>query len=377
MIVVLSIINGFEQELRNRFLAANAHVLAYKLEQGIDNYTQMEQAIYRDFPKDQVISGISPFIHIATMVKHNNTISSTLVRGIDPVKRTDVQPSLGRYVDPIEALDLIYDQSNISKNDSSKNVIIGVGLAKKLQAKLGSKIRFVTPEGEGLFGIFKDYNVVGTYDSGFSHYDDKLAIMSIAGAQKLNDKQDFVTGVEIGLVDPWRAPWLEFKLESMFLDMAVRNWQDFNIEMFQAIQYERVLIGLLVALVALVGGFNILTTLFISVFQKERDISLLRAIGSNRYQIMKVFVKQGVLMGVVGCTLGVVLAFFLALGLEKYQIVSLPEVYMLARLPVEYNPKVYLITWVCGIVIIVLAGIVPARSASKQDMSASLKHRGF
>ena len=376
MIVVLSIINGFETELRNRFLAANAHILAYKIPEGIDNYQDIMQKINSEFKDKNVLSGVSPFIHTETMVKKNNTMVATLVRGIDPELRNKVQPQLAKYITPAESIKKISDNqvSSLAKLNS-QNVIIGIGLSKRLQAEIGDQIKFVTPQREGLFGIFKDYKVVGIYDSGFSHYDDKLAIMSIKAAQRLDDEKSVVTGVEIGLIDPWQAEEFEYKLETMFLDMIVKNWQDFNLEMFQAIQYERVLISLLVALVALVGGFNILTTLYISVFQKERDISLLRAIGSNKLQILVLFIKQGLLMGLVGCSVGLLLAFFLATALEKYQIVSLPDVYMLARLPVEYNPKVYLVTWLVGMIIIIIAGIIPARSASKQDLTSSLKHR--
>ncbi|MCY4380059.1 MAG: ABC transporter permease [Proteobacteria bacterium] len=375
MIVVLSIINGFETELRDRFLAANAHLLMFD-QQGMTNYAKAAKLTSGTLG-DEAITGLSPFIHHQTMVKHaTGGLSSAIVRGIHPSKRMLVQP-YEHLITPRESLDVLEREVLYYDPNSELGVILGVGLARLLDVKVGDEVQFLAPRREvGLLGLYQHYRVVGIYDSGLSHYDDKLAIMSIPGAQILFDMAGKVTGIEIGLVEPWLSFAKENQLHKKFgHDIQIANWQEYNESLFEAIQYERVLIGLLVALVALVSGCNILTTLFVSVFQKERDISLIRSLGSTKKQVMWIFLNQGFYMGVVGSVVGCVLAFILARLLETYQIISLPDVYMLARLPVEYNPKVYLLTSLASIAVATLAGTLPALASIKQDISLSLKSR--
>lgn len=375
MIVVLSVIGGFEQEFRERFLAANAHLLMYQYPDGTQQYGQMAAKARQILQRGQLpITGMSPFIHHETMVKNQGGLVATLVRGIHPSKRNHVQPyahliTPQRSLEHLEQEVIAYDPRQIP------GVILGVGLARLLAAEPGDEVRFLVPAQDTGFGLYKNFVVLGIYDSGLSHYDNKLAIVSIPGAQDLMQTPGTVTGIEIGLEEPWSSQRAEQLLRGEFAHMVVRNWQDYNQAFFEAIQYEKVLISLLVALVALVGGFNILTTLFVSVFQKERDILLLMALGSTKRQVMEIFVYQGIYMGLAGSVLGCGLAFLLAQAIETYQFVSLPQVYMLAQLPVEYDPIVYGLTTAASLSIATFAGLLPAIAAIKGDLSTSLKSR--
>lgn len=373
MIVVLSIINGFEDQLRARFLAANAHIIMFRFPNSLKAYTQKEHEVKAILAED--IQGIAPFIHMETMAIHGERFVNVLIRGIDAVKREAVQP-LKDFIYPKNAYYALDDQaSQHTTSGSSPPVIIGSGLARILTLKVGDIISLVSPYENSILGQYHDHRVIGIYDSGLSHYDDKLIITSLQTAQTLFHMEDAVTGLEIGLHDPWQSLSLKQLLSQKFRSFQITHWQEYNKSFFEAIKYERTMIGLLVALVALVGGFNILTTLFVSIFQKERDISLLRSIGCTRQDIVYIFIQQGFLIGTIGCILGVILALIICASLEKYQFITLPDVYELASIPIEYNPMVYGITCVCAIIIATTASIIPARNASTNDLSTSLKCR--
>lgn len=376
MIVVLSIINGFEDELRERFLAANAHVMMYRSPDGIQNIWGVEKELREMFPiSSEVITGAAPFIHREAMARQGLRLVNVLVRGTDPKKRETVQP-IRSYVSPPEALDQLSAEVRSGVGSHKPRAIIGSGLARILEIELGDSIALISPKSQDFLGEFISFRVVGWYNSGHAHYDDKLVILSLPAAQKLADMPRRVTGLEIGLHKPWKdAERVQHALQQRYPSARVTRWQEYNQSMFEAIRYERVLISLLVALVALVGGFNILTTLFVSVFQKERDISLLRALGCTRREVMSLFIKQGFYMGLWGSCWGLLLAVLLSLFLEKSQIIALPKVYMLANLPVEYSPWVYGITCGISLLIATVAGILPSRVATQHDLSSSLKCR--
>jgi lipoprotein-releasing system permease protein len=365
MIVVLSVINGFEDELRNRFLAANAHILAYRFPAGLQDHSRWETLITKDFAKD--VKGVSPFVHSETMVRKGAMLHAMLVKGIDPKRRESVQ-SVDSVVRPSSSL--LELQKEIEEGDSPEiknsphGIIVGVGLLTLLQAKIGDIIELISPTNGDPLGQFRKFRVVGVYDSGLQHYDNQLGIMSVPAAQELFHMGDVVTGIEIGLFRPNESVEVANAMTGKY-SLSIKQWQSYNSSIFEAMQNERVVIGLIVWLVALVAGFNILTTLFVSVNQKQRDISVLKALGASNGQILALFLKQSMYIGVVGTISGVCLAYLIGNLLEHYQFIKLPEVYLLANLPVAYDWKVYLGVSLAGLFICAIAGLYPAWAATR------------
>lgn len=370
MIVVLSVINGFETELRERFLAANAHVLLYQFPSGLKKPEKWITSIDKHYGDE--ITGSSPFVHMETMGKKDNLLHSVLVRGISPKDREKVQP-LKKLIRPVSALDALDKEKEDPNAPGVKSVILGIGLSRLMNVKVGDTVGLISPMADDPLSSVTNFKVAGIYDSGLSHYDNKLAILSIPSAQKLFRMGTIVTGVEIGMKDPWKSPSLAKKMSEKYPNVSIRQWQNYNKTMFEALKYERGLISLLVALVAVVGGFNILTTLFVSVVQKGKDIAILKSMGTKNGQIVKIFLKQGLIMGLVGSSLGAGLAYFTSSLLEKYEFIKLPEIYMLAKLPVEYEPSVYIITCAFGVIISTVAGVIPAWNAAKFPPSEGFK----
>lgn len=380
MIVVMAVMNGFEQELRSRFLAANAHVLMFSFPQGIKGHEFYEEEI-RNLVGEQV-RGTSPFVHAETMARNGRYIHSITLRGIDAIKRSSVQ-QLNRIVRPPGALLELAREQGTAKGQkhslTEPSIIVGIHLLHNLEAQVGDTIQLISPaqdSSDAGLGAMQAFRVVGVYDSGLQHYDAKLGLISIPAAQSLFDMGNTVTGLEIGLNDPDRSREVARKLDREF-NMSVKEWKSFNKNVFEAIKAERGVIGLIVALVAFVASFNIFTTLFATVNQKRRDISLFKSLGVSNRQMLQLFLKQSALIGLSGCILGTALAYLISMIIENFEIIDLPEIYMLARLPVEYNPLVYLGVAAAALSISCVAGLYPAWVATKVIPTEGLSDRAM
>ncbi|MBF0442820.1 MAG: FtsX-like permease family protein [Oligoflexales bacterium] len=364
LIVVLSVINGFESELRNRFLHANAHIMAYRYPAGMNNPEKWAEMIQNDFKKD--VMGISPFIHYETMMKRGSFMHGVLVRGITPAQRERVQ-SLKKLVNPAGSLNLLQKEMDDAEKGLQPpeipSLIVGSGLLSIINANVGEVVYLVSPSESKNTQLFP-FRISGIYNSGLKHYDNRLVAMSLAAAKKLFKMGNVVTGLEIGLYRPEESVEVSERMKEKY-NLTFREWQSFNRPLFEAMKKERVVISLIVAMVVIVAAFNILTTIFVSVSQKQRDISILKSLGASNRQIVKLFVNQGLYIGVLGSLIGVILALIISLALEKYQFIDLPDPYFLKNLPVDYNPLVYIYISFSAILLCLLAGLYPAFIASK------------
>lgn len=370
MIVVLSVINGFEEELRKRFLAANAHVLAYHFPTGITNYHGWIAKIARDF-KDEV-KGLSPFVHYETMARTDSSVHFILVRGIHPRQRAKVQ-SLDGLIAPADALDLLQKEIDDREPPREAQIIVGKGLLRVLDGRVGGKIRLISPQTQSL-SQYHEFRVVGVYNSGLKHYDNRVGIVSLRTAQQFFGMGNRVTGVEIGLHAPEDSRPLAARMRASY-NLSIKEWQSFNRPLFEAMKQERAVISVIVALVALVAIFNIFTTLFVSVSQKLRDISILKSIGATNSQINTIFLKQGCLIGLFGCFFGVVVALLASSFLRRYRIIDLPDIYLLSELPVRFDIWVYLGVCCTSIICCLIAGLYPAWVATHTSPLEIMRNR--
>ena len=370
MIVVLSVINGFEEELRNRFLAANAHVLAYRFPSGIENYRGWANKITRDFNDE--VKGVSPFVHYETMARGDSSMHSILVRGIHPRQREKVQ-SLAGLIEPANALDLLQQEMTSKQVRQVPQIIVGKGLLQLLGGKVGEQVRLISPHQES-FSQYKNFKVIGVYNSGLKHYDNRVGIVNLRTAQKFFGMGKRVTGVEIGLHHPTDSREIASRMSAAYA-LSIKEWQSFNRPLFEAMKQERAVISVIVALVALVAIFNIFTTLFVSVSQKLRDISILKSLGATNRQINAIFLKQGCLIGLVGSFFGVVVALLASEFLRRYQIIDLPDIYLLAELPVRFDWRVYAVVCCVSILCCLIAGLYPAQTATRTSPLEILRSR--
>lgn len=367
MIVVLSVFDGFEAELRERFLAANAHVLVSRYPEGFTDYSSLEETIIKNYGSH--ITGLAPFVHMDTMGKKDYLSHGILVKGILPEQRKHVQKLRG-IIRPKNSLGEIEQEIQNYKRTGElpevSPIILGVGLMALMDAKLGDTIKLVipNPDSENTFGAMKDFKVIGVYDSGLQHYDNKLAIISLTKAQKMFSMGDSVHGLEIGLKNPNDSKRLVSEMKKQ-IPFNFNEWQSYNPNIFEAIRRERQLIALIVALVTFVGSFNILTTIFVLVIQKQKDISIFKSLGASNRDVLSIFFKQSTMMGVLGGVIGIILALFFSCILVYFPFIDIPDVYMLSYLPVDFDWKVYLGISSLGMFMSSIAGIYPAWRASR------------
>jgi lipoprotein-releasing system permease protein len=225
------------------------------------------------------------------------------------------------------------------------------------------------------FSKSQSFKIIGTYHSGIKHYDQRLVAMSLTAAQKFFGMGQRVTGLEVGLYKPDNSPQIATKIQEAY-PVSVKEWQSFNKPLLDALNMERVVIFFVVCIVALVAGLNILTTLFVAVTQKQKEISLLRALGATRLQIVSIFLKQGALFGTIGAASGTALAFVCSVILKRYKFIDLPEPYFVTHLPVDFDWRVYGSLSLFGVLICVLAGIFPALSAIAVTPTDGLRDSG-
>lgn len=367
MIVVLSVINGFENELQRRFLAAHAHVMIFDFPDGMDRVQGLAAQLKQDFGRE--IRATSPFVYGETMGGTAGLMQPVSIRGIVPRQREKVQ-SLKDYVYPKGALDLLQlevdkDAFQAKVQDKVPAIIVGKGLMSVLGIKNGDSLELVSPLRKKKLGEKDSFKVVGYYDSGLKNFDGKVVIMSLPAARGFFGLGERVTGLEVGLYDPARSREVGEAMAEQYPRLSVREWQSINKQLFAAMEMERAVIGLIVALVAFVASFNILITLFVSVSHKQRDISVLRALGASNRQIMWLFVQQGGMIGLIGSLIGAVLALGIGWLIKKYHFVDLPDLYQLATLPVSFDGRVYAGVALAGVVICLLAAFYPAMLAAR------------
>jgi lipoprotein-releasing system permease protein len=186
---------------------------------------------------------------------------------------------------------------------------------------------------------------------------------------------DVVTGLEIGLYDADLSPQVARRMEEKY-NLSFREWQSYNKPLFEAMERERFVIAIIVAMVVIVAGFNILTTVFVSVSQRQRDISIMKALGARNSQIIWLFLIQSLCIGVGGSMIGAILAVFISYVLETYPFIDLPEPYFLKSLPVHYSADVYGGVSACAILVCLLAGLYPALVASRVVPTEGIKGTG-
>ena len=375
LIVVLSVIDGFEHELKNRFLSANAHIMAYRYPAGMAAPEKWMRTIKKDFPKE--IKGTAPFIHYETMVKNGSIMHAVLVRGISPQLREQVQ-SIKELVTPANALDLLQKEIDDAKAGSPKpeipGLIMGSGLLSIIDSKIGDIVYLIAPN-QSEFTEVKAFKIIGKYHSGLKHYDNRLAALSLSTAKDFFNMGQIVTGLEIGLYHADDSAEITQRMGEKY-HLTFREWKSFNRPLFDAMKKERVVISLCVAMVIIVAGFNILTTVFVSVSQKQREISILKALGARNRQIVYLFVNQGIYIGLLGGLGGNGLALAISGLLEKYQFIDLPDPYFLKHLPIHYDWTIYAGVSLAGVIICIISGIYPAITASKASPAEGIRGLG-
>jgi len=389
LIVVIAVMSGFSKDLRDKILGTNSHVVVSNMNRAmVENY----DGIIKKVRSVKGVIAAAPFIMNQVMLINGDKVSGIVVRGIDPEKEETVS-DLGKNMVSGTVLDL-KTKSSFSgkiKGREKKNragIILGKELSRRLGVGVGDIVSMVSPVSRvtpvGLIPRMKLFKVVGVFESGMYEYDANLSFILLKSAQKFFSMKNGVSGIEIRVADIEEAGNIASVIQKeLGFPYLVRDWMQMNRNLFSALKLEKIVMFIILILIIFVAAFNIVSTLFMLVMEKAKEIAILKSMGASCSSIMKIYSYQGLFIGLVGTFLGCAVGFVIVPNLNEivssiesiFGIVAFPsDVYYLDRLPskIQYMDSFLIIIF--SVVICLVASLYPAWRASKLDLVDGLRY---
>ncbi|VBB45265.1 Lipoprotein releasing system, transmembrane protein, LolC/E family [uncultured Desulfatiglans sp.] len=369
LIVVLSVMNGFREDLLGKILGVNSHVLLFSYDGPFDGH----EAVQKKVEEVPGVMAATPFIYSQVMVNHRGNASGAILRGIDTA-------TAGRVV----AIPDMIRGGSLDELDPAPGqppgIVIGKELARQLGALIGDVVSVLSPEGKltplGRAPNTREYRLVGIFDSGMYEYDASMAYVSLSEAQGLLGIGSRVTGLELKVEDPDQSDRLAREVQSAVgPPYWTKDWKQMNKSLFAALKLEKLTMFIILTMIVLVGALNIISTLVMVVMEKTKDVAILRAMGASARSIMAIFMLQGLLVGLVGTVVGLAAGLGLCELLGRYQFIDLPaDVYYIAKLPVLVQPGDVLFVAGAAVMISFLATVYPSWHASRLNPIHAIRY---
>ncbi len=374
LITVLSVMNGFQAEIRERILGMASHATISSINGKLADWPDVAKLVQNE----PDVVGSAPYILKEAMLTNASNVHGALIRGIDPEEEKSVS----------EVSQRMRQGSYEALNKKKYSIILGRYLARSIGATIGSKITMVTPSANitpaGIMPRLKRFTVVGIFEVGHNQYDSNMALINLRDAQVLFKMKELVTGVRLKFNNLYDAPRLSRELEKKMSGYhRVIDWTQHHANLFRAINIEKTMMMIILSLIIAVAAFNIVSTLVIVVNDKQADIAILRTLGASPSMIMRIFISQGMVIGVVGTFFGVVSGILTAQNidvivpaLEKVLGMKFlaPDVYLITDLPSEMKWSDVFITGSISFCLTVLATIYPAWRASRVQPAEALRY---
>jgi lipoprotein-releasing system permease protein len=391
LIIALAINNGFREDLQNRLLGSTSHVNLLRMES--DGIRDWKPLMERLVQQPHVVAG-APAIYEQVLISRGPRARGAVLKGMIPAYERKVGDLLSTV--KVGSADTLNEQPAPPQGQPAPSpsdlegvqervaemppIILGKDMADELGATVGSVVLVTSPQGELTpFGLVPKYNrfrVAGIFNSGFYDYDSTWAFARLSDAQRLFGLDDLVSVLEFRIDDIYKAREVASELEAAAgKGYMSANWMDQNKSLFHALRLERIVTFITIGLIVFVAALNILISLTMMVMEKTRDIAVLMSMGTRKSQVRRVFIAQGVLIGIVGTAVGLVLGYALSWAGGHYHFLSLaPEVYSIDYVP--FAPHVMDGVWVAlvAIGISLIATLYPSWSASKILPAESLRY---
>jgi lipoprotein-releasing system permease protein len=373
LIVVLSVMNGFEEDIKTKILGTQSHLVISTFQGGIPQPGEIERKIMQD---PQVI-GATPFILSQGLISAPGGVSGVVIRGIEPGSASRV----------IRLKEIIIEGSFDNLNETG--ILLGSELALRSGVSVGDAVNLISPTGSitplGMIPKSRSFVVRGIFSTGMYEYDNNMVYISLEAAKSLFMK-DSPSGIEVKVADIYQADAVKDRvMASLGPGFWAKTWKDMNMSLFSALKLEKTVMFIILLFIILVAVFSIISTLIMMVMEKRKDIAILRSMGATTGQILRVFMTLGMVIGLSGTLLGLVLGLLLTYNLNAviagveflFGIEVMPiDVYYITGVPTRVDYVLVGVIVLMSIVLSFLATIYPARQASRQDPVEVMRYEG-
>ena len=373
LIIVLSVMNGFQKEVRDRMLSVVSHVEIFAPDGAAMPNLPLTLQEARSNPQ---VVGAAPFVSAQALLARGEDMKGALVRGIDPALEGEVTELAAANADAVAQL-----------VPGEFRVVLGVELARSLGVRAGDKVTLIAPSGQvtpaGVVPRLKQMTVAGTFDSGHYEYDSALVLLHHLDAERIF-RLEGPTGIRLKLKDLHQARAVAYELAaSLSGDLLIRDWTQQNKTWFAAVELEKRMMFIILTLIVAVAAFNLVSTLVMTVQDKRADIAILRTLGASPRSIMGIFVVQGAMVGVIGTFAGLLLGLLVAVNIDVivpaleqlFRASFLPkDIYLISKMPSEPQSSDIVPIAVISLVLAFAATLYPSWRASRVNPAEALRY---
>jgi lipoprotein-releasing system permease protein len=367
--VVMGVMTGFEETLRDRLLGINAHVAVVKSGDQLRDYQKLLDQVV----KEEGVVAATPTVYGQVMLTSGARVTGVVVRGVDP-DRVNKVVDIQRYMKEgsVAALKAQHPLQIEGRTVLLPGIVLGERLASQLGVFVGSPVQVVSPLGSptaiGVIPKVRRFVVNGILNTGMSEIDSTLVFMGLADAQKFFELGDGVTNIEIRVNDVNRSREIAEQIQRRLgFPYFTEDWSRLWPNLFSALQLEKTVYFLVLLLMVLIGAFNIISTLVMVVMEKKKDIAILRSMGATRESIRNIFLFKGSVIGIIGTSLGVLLGLAVCVFLDTYGFQLPKDTFLISTVPVRIYLGNFVLVAVASLFVCLIASLYPARQAAKLD----------
>jgi len=370
LLIALALMTGLQGELRDRIIGASAHIYVFKLGKGIEDY-DAEIRKLREFPH---VTGAAPGVIGKALVTSSRDQQAFLtIKGIDP----KLEPTVTDIKNAMRSGNI---DGIVARDDQMDGIVLGKDAAESLGVSVGDVVRVLSPEGTltpiGVMPRSRSFRVVGTFSLGLYEFDSEYGFMSLPVAERLTG-QTHAGFIQLKLDDMFAARDVAAEItDKLGTEYVTQDWSDMNKPLFSALWLEKMAISITIGLIVMVAALNIIASLVLLVMEKSRDIAILKTMGSSAASIRRIFMLQGLIIGLIGTAAGAVLGWTAIFFLDRYKLIHVPiDVYQISYVPFTLLPRDFAIVMLAAIIVCFVATIYPSRQAAKLDPAQALRYQ--